>query len=77
MKTFEDVIRDIADHLKGLPLNSISGRAVPFSVYDVDFDKRSYFLQLGGGKIKSRPYTKISKQWEFGLSIQTNHGVNG
>ena len=36
MKTFEDVIHDIAEHLKGLALNSISGRAVPFSVCDVD-----------------------------------------
>ncbi len=64
MKTFEDVIRDIADHLKGLPLNSISGRAVPFSVYDVDFEKRSYFLQLGGGKIKSRPFDEIERIWQ-------------
>ena len=64
MKTFEDVIHDIADHLKNLPLESISGRATPFSVYDVDFEKRSYFLKLGSGKIKSRPFDEIERIWQ-------------
>ena len=64
MKTFEDVIRDIDEHLKGLPLSSISGRAAPFSVYDLDFEKRSYYLELSGGKLKSRPFDEIERIWQ-------------
>ena len=64
MKTFEDVIHDIADHLKDLPLDSISGRAAPFSVCDVDFEKRSYFLRFSGGKMKSRPFDEIERIWQ-------------
>lgn len=64
MKKVEEVIRDIAEHLKGIPLNSISGRAAPFSVYEVDFTKRNYLIQLSEGTIKSRPLDEIERIWK-------------
>ena len=65
MKTFEDVIHDIGDHLINLPLQSISGKSTPFRVVNLDDDRRSYFLQLEGSeKIKSRPYDELERIWQ-------------
>lgn len=64
MKTFNDVMKDINEHLVGIPLDSISGRATPFQIDHVDFDKRSYFLKLSSGKIKSRPFDELERIWE-------------
>ena len=65
MKTFEDVIRDIGDHLLNLPLQSISGRSIPFRVVNLDSARRSYFLQLeGSAKVKSRPYDELERIWQ-------------
>ncbi len=73
MKKVEEVIRDIAEHLKGIPLNSISGRAVPFSVYEVDFIKRNYLIQLSEGTIKSRPLDEIERIWKEMISKSAVH----
>ena len=69
----EEVIRDIAEHLKGIPLNSISGRAVPFSVCEVDFIKRNYLIQLSEGTIKSRPLDEIERIWKEMISKSAVH----
>lgn len=65
MKTFEDVIHDIGEHLVNIPLQSISGKSTPFCITALDDDRRSYLLRLEGSeKVKSRPYDELERIWQ-------------
>jgi 5-methylcytosine-specific restriction endonuclease McrBC GTP-binding regulatory subunit McrB len=61
MKTFAEVISDLPN-LFGLPLQSISGRATPFSVTEVDVYNDRLLLDVGGST-KTRPLDELQNIW--------------
>ncbi|MBQ9308540.1 MAG: AAA family ATPase [Clostridia bacterium] len=63
MKTFDNVLQDLNDNLIGKELPSISGKARPFSISELDFNERRYFINMGG-KLKSRPFDELERIWQ-------------
>lgn len=63
MKSFDDVIRDINDSLLGKTLQSISGRATPFKIVEVNDEKRNLYIDMNG-KQKSRPFDELERIWQ-------------
>lgn len=63
MKSFDDIISDIKDNLLGKTLQSISGRATPFKIIEVNDEKRSLYIDMNG-KQKSRPYDELERIWQ-------------
>ncbi len=73
MKTFNEVINDITQHLINVPLNSISGRASAFSICSIDLNKHNYIILLSDGQKKSRPIEELEKIWNVILSKGVVH----
>ena len=63
MKSFDDVIRDINESLLGKELQSISGRATPFKIVEVNVEKRNLYINMSG-KQKSRPFDELERIWQ-------------
>lgn len=63
MKSFDEVIKDIEVQLIGRTLDSISGKARPFSISEVNYDKRNVVINLGG-RMKSRPFDELERIWQ-------------
>ena len=63
MKSFDDVIRDINDSLLGKMLQSISGRATPFKIVEINDEKRNLYIDMNG-KQKSRPFDELERIWQ-------------
>lgn len=63
MKSFDEVMLDINNNLIGVMLNSISGRATPFKVTEVNFERRNFYIDLNG-KQKSRPFDELERIWQ-------------
>ena len=71
MKSFIEMLSDL-ETLKGLPLSSISGQAVPFSIEEIDRESGRIVLNVNGGK-KSRPLEELRKIWEVMCSQPAAH----
>ena len=63
MKSFDEVMLDINNNLIGVMLNSISGRATPFKITEVNFERRNFYIDLNG-KQKSRPFDELERIWQ-------------
>lgn len=62
MKTYLEMLDDLLN-LVGLPLESISGQATPFSISEIDRTNDRILLDING-HIKSRPLEELRKIWE-------------
>lgn len=63
MKSFDEVIQDINEKLIGKMLGSVSGRATPFSIIEINMEKRNLFINLND-KQKSRPFDELERIWQ-------------
>ena len=63
MKTFDNVLQDLNNNLIGKELPSISGKARPFSISELNFEEHRYFINMGG-KQKSRPFDELERIWQ-------------
>lgn len=63
MKSFDEVMVDINENLIGVMLNSISGRATPFKIIEVNSERRNLYIDLNG-KQKSRPFDELERIWQ-------------
>lgn len=63
MKSFQDVLSDIENGLKGKSLLGISGTAATFSVEEVDYDNKNIVLNVGGTR-KTWTFEKMKKVWD-------------
>lgn len=62
MKTYLEMLNDL-NALIGLPLNSISGQATPFSISEIDRANDRIILDVSGNT-KSRPLEELRRIWE-------------
>lgn len=62
-KTFEDVLKDIEERLKGKTLKGISNTSAPFVITDIDYEKGNIVLDVSGNK-KTWTFERLDKVWK-------------
>lgn len=71
MKTFLEMLEDL-EELRGLPLSSISGRATPFKIVEIDQETDRIILDVNGSRTP-RPLEELRRIWAVMCALPAAH----